>query len=126
MDNQLIASVSSVYRPVAARTGTGYLPSNLVCYNLGSGKGLGFDRVLVIPAENQLKFLAGDGQAFDMNKTGESRNKLYVAITRARFSLAFLVEDKKVNALPFRIWKLQTLAPHDKATRSCRDQSYRS
>jgi len=87
-----------------ARTGAGYLPPNLVCYNFGSCKGLGFDRVLVIPAENHLKFLAGDGKAFDKDKTGESRNKLYVAITRARYSLAFLVEDKKVNELPFPVW----------------------
>jgi DNA helicase-2/ATP-dependent DNA helicase PcrA len=87
-----------------AKVGIGYLQPNLVCYNFGSCKGLGFDRVLVIPAENQLKFLAGDGRAFDKDKTGEARNKLYVAITRARYSLAFLVEDKKVKTLALPLW----------------------
>lgn len=85
-------------------TGKGYLPSNLICYTFGSSKGLGFDRVLVIPPDKHLKFIGGDTKAFDRDKTDESRNKLYVAVTRARYSLAFLVEDKFVKELPYPIW----------------------
>lgn len=86
-------------------TGTAYLPANLECYTFGSSKGLGFDRVLVIPPEKHLKFVRGDTTVFDTDKTEESRNKLYVAITRARYSLAFVVEDKKLKGLPFPVWE---------------------
>ncbi|AGA85226.1 MULTISPECIES: UvrD-helicase domain-containing protein [Pseudomonadales] len=88
----------------SSTTGTGYLPGNLICYTFGSCKGLGFDRVLVIPSDKHLKFIGGNAKVFDKDKTEESRNKLYVAITRARYSLAFLVEDKKVKGLPYPIW----------------------
>lgn len=103
-----VADYLAAFQPQVLRwnatVGTGYLQPNLVCYNFGACKGLGFDRVLVIPAEKQLKFLAGDAGAFAKDKTGEARNKLYVAITRARYSLAFLVEDKKVKTLALPVW----------------------
>lgn len=38
------------------------------------------------------------------DKTDESRNKLYVAVTRARYSPAFVVEDKLVVDLPYPVW----------------------
>ncbi|KTC00392.1 RNA helicase [Pseudomonas syringae ICMP 11168] len=88
----------------SSTTGTGYLPDDLICYTFGSCKGLGFDRVLVIPPDKHLKFIGGNTTMFDKDKTEESRNKLYVAVTRARYSLAFLVEDKKVKGLPYPIW----------------------
>jgi DNA helicase-2/ATP-dependent DNA helicase PcrA len=89
---------------LSSTTGIGYLPGNLICYTFGSCKGLGFDRVLMIPPDKHLKFVGGSAKVFDRDKTDESRNKLYVAITRARYSLAFLVEDKKVKGLPYRVW----------------------
>lgn len=88
----------------SSTTGSKYLPSSLICYTFGSCKGLGFDRVLIIPPEKHRKFLGGDANIFKTDKTEESRNKLYVAITRARYSLAFLVEDKLVKDLPYRVW----------------------
>ena len=60
-----------------------------VAYNFGQSKGLGFERVLIIPPDAHAKFLCGDTTAFDGARTDESRNKLYVAITRARYSVAF-------------------------------------
>lgn len=96
------------FRPQVLRwsstTGSKYLPSSLICYTFGSCKGLSFDRVLVIPPDKHLKFISGNIKAFDKDKTEESRNKLYVAITRARYSLAFLVEDMLVNDLPYPVW----------------------
>lgn len=96
------------FRPQVLRwssnTGVKYLPSNLVCYTFGSSKGLGFDRVLIIISDKHLKFISGDSTVFDKDKTHESRNKLYVAITRARYSLAFLVEDKLVKDLSYPVW----------------------
>ncbi|AGI22762.1 DNA/RNA helicase [Pseudomonas sp. ATCC 13867] len=84
--------------------GNNYLPPNLSCHTFGSSKGLGFDRVLIFSPEKHLKYLSGDGKAFDKDKTEESRNKLYVAITRARYSLAFVVEDELVVKMPLPLW----------------------
>jgi len=58
-------------------------------YNFGESKGLGFDRVLIVPPERHARFLCGDTAAFDSAETDDSRNKLYVGITRARYSVAF-------------------------------------
>ena len=88
----------------SSSTGTGYLPGNLICYTFGSCKGLGFDRVLAILPDKHLRFVGGNAKVFDKDKTDESQNKLYVAITRARYSLALLVEDKKVKGLPYPVW----------------------
>lgn len=85
-------------------TGNKYLPSSLICYTFGSCKGLGFDRVLVIPSDKHLKFIGGDVKVFEKDKTEESRNKLYVAITRARYSIAFIVDDKLVKDIPYPVW----------------------
>ena len=62
-------------------------------FNFGKSKGLSFDRVLIVPTPDQIKFLHGDTTAFCKAKTEEPRNKLYVAITRARYSVAFLYGD---------------------------------
>ena len=103
-----VSDYLSAFQPQVLRwsstTGTGYLPSDLRCYTFGSCKGLGFDRVLVILPDKHLKFVSGNVKVFDKDKTDESRNKLYVAITRARYSLAILVEDKKVKGLPYPVW----------------------
>lgn len=88
----------------SSTTGSRYLPSSLICYTFRSCKGLGFDRVLVIPPDKHLKFIGGNIKIFEKEKTEESRNKLYVAITRARYSLAFLVEDKLAKDLPYPVW----------------------
>ena len=108
MKQSQVSDYLAAFQPQVLRwsstTGTGYLPGNLICYTFGSCKGLGFDRVLVIPSDKHLKFIGGNAKVFDKDKTEESRNKLYVAITRARYSLAFLVEDKKVKGLPYPIW----------------------
>jgi DNA helicase-2/ATP-dependent DNA helicase PcrA len=88
----------------SSTTGTNYLPSSVSCYTFGSSKGLGFDRVLIVPTEKHLKFVCGNVKAFEKEKTDESQNKLYVAITRARYSLAVLVEDKLAKNLPYPVW----------------------
>jgi DNA helicase II / ATP-dependent DNA helicase PcrA len=58
-------------------------------YNFGESKGLGFERVLIIPPNRHAKFLCGSTTAFDDASTDDSRNKLYVGITRAQYSVAF-------------------------------------
>lgn len=88
----------------SSKVGVSYLPSNVSCSTFGSSKGLGFDRVLLIPTDKHLKFICGNVKIFDNEKTDEAQNKLYVAITRARYSLSFVVEDKIAQEVPYRLW----------------------
>lgn len=74
-------------------------------YNFGESKGMGFERVLIIPPDKHAKFLCGDMTAFSKAKTDESRNKLYVGITRAKYSVAFWHEGGNVIA-GAQIWNL--------------------
>lgn len=103
-----VADYLAVFKPQVLRwsssMGKGFLPSSFACYTFGSSKGLGFDRILIVSPEKHLKFLGGDSKAFDTDKTEESRNKLYVAITRARYSLVFVVEDHLVAKMPLPLW----------------------
>ncbi|MEP3629224.1 MAG: UvrD-helicase domain-containing protein [Hyphomicrobiales bacterium] len=63
-------------------------------HNFGVSKGLGFDRCLIFPTEAQQDFLSGNCNAFAGQGTDESRNKMYVAVTRARHSVAFLYDGE--------------------------------
>ncbi|WP_411960979.1 UvrD-helicase domain-containing protein [Pseudomonas mandelii] len=96
-----------VFDPMVLRwsvtSGAKLLPIEARCYNFGGSKGLGFDRVLVLPTENQLHFVL-DGRKPFPAKDETSQNKMYVAITRARYSLGFIVPDKKAIGLRFPIW----------------------
>ena len=89
----------------SAAAGGKCLPAELNSYTFGSSKGLGFDRVLVILPDKHVQFIGGNRGVFEKDKTEESRNKLYVAITRARFSLTFVVKDKLAENLNYPIWK---------------------
>lgn len=53
--------------------------------NFGKAKGLQFDRVLITPTQPIAKYL----KTGDLKYVESSREKLHVAITRARFSVAF-------------------------------------
>lgn len=102
-----VAEYIKVFDPMVLRwsvtSGAKLLPTEARCYNFGGSKGLGFDRVLVLPTENQLHFVL-DGQKRFPAKDETSQNKMYVAITRARYSLGFIVPDKKAADLRFPIW----------------------
>jgi superfamily I DNA/RNA helicase len=58
--------------------------------NFGMSKGLAFDRVLIYPTDPITKWLKDN--ASDLAPT--SRSKLYVAITRAQYSVAFVYDFK--------------------------------
>ena len=62
--------------------------------NFGASKGLGFDRVLIFPNGPIAKFLERD----DATAIRSAKAKLYVGVTRARFSVAFVFD--KVCAVP--------------------------
>lgn len=97
----------AAYDPMVLRwnvaSGRQFIPEQARCYNFGASKGLGFDRALILPTEIQLQFILGGPAPFS-EKTETAQNKLYVAITRARYSLGFIVPDKKAEGLRFPLW----------------------
>lgn len=60
--------------------------ANYRVMNFGESKGLSFDRVLIYPTNPILKWLADN----DSELAPTSRSKLYVALTRARHSVAII------------------------------------
>ncbi|PBQ17762.1 RNA helicase [Pseudomonas congelans] len=98
----------TAYDPVVLRwnvaSGKQYIPAHARCYNFGASKGLGFDRALVVPTDSQMHFVLNGNTRFPI-KAETAQNKLYVAITRARYSLAFVVADNKAEGLRFPLWR---------------------
>lgn len=66
----------------------------LPAMNIGVSKGSTFERVLIFPTKPMLQFLV-DGDSSKLT----SPEKLYVAVTRARFSVAFVVRKYLDGAL---------------------------
>lgn len=67
--------------------------------NFGESKGMTFDRVLIFPHGPTLKWLVTG----DTSQVDKSLTKLYVAITRARFSVAFVL-DKTQSQIDAKLW----------------------
>ncbi|WP_319480249.1 UvrD-helicase domain-containing protein [uncultured Draconibacterium sp.] len=63
---------------------------NYSVMNFGESKGLSFDRVLIYPTKAFLDWLNDNNS--ELAET--SRSKIYVAITRARYSVGIVVNDK--------------------------------
>jgi len=62
--------------------------AGLLAMNIGVAKGSTFDRVMIFPTKPMLKYLE-DGDETKL----KAPEKLYVAVTRARFSVAFVVPN---------------------------------
>ena len=62
---------------------------NYKVYNFGESKGLSFDRVIIYPTSDMKAWLKNN--SFELKD--ETRAKFYVAITRARKSVAIVVDD---------------------------------
>lgn len=80
------------YKPVILRVNKSTeaeLCSGRIAYNFGEAKGLSFKRALILPTKKYKSFLAGNLSVFDKDKSDAARNKLYVAVIRARYSVAF-------------------------------------
>ncbi len=58
----------------------------LPAINIGAAKGRTYERVLIFPTKPMKEYLV----SFNIDKAGD-RNKLYVAVTRAKYSVAFVV-----------------------------------
>lgn len=86
--------------------------------NIGQVKGLTFDRVLLYPTQAMLELVV-TGKAM----AEKSACSFYVAVTRARASVAIIVEDKKLDklpldalAMPAKLWSpsaIQTLGTYE-------------
>lgn len=69
--------------------------------NFGDSKGLTFDRIIIYPTVPMKEWI------FDCEKElkAKSRARLYVAITRARYSVAIVVKTVKVNVKDISVWR---------------------
>jgi len=77
------------YRPVQLRWSIDKNVNNHYnAINFGASKGLTFDRVLIYPTEKMMKWIKNN--IYPLNN--ESRAKLYVGITRARYSVSFVMD----------------------------------
>ena len=65
--------------------------NNYRVMNFGEAKGLSFDRTVIYPTKPMLEWI----QNHSKELAASSRSKLYVAITRARYSVAIVFENKK-------------------------------
>ena len=78
------------------------VPDGISTLNMGAVKGRTFDSVLVFPTKDMREWLLDHSVSI----ADTSRAKLYVAITRARLSVAFVVpDDFDPAAAPFEFWK---------------------
>ncbi len=57
--------------------------------NIGLSKGKTFDRVLIFPTQPMIRYI----KSRDIKNVGD-KPKLYVAVTRAKYSVAFVVDDE--------------------------------
>lgn len=81
-----VATYMNDHKPVVLRYWNKTDTMGLQAYNIGSVKGRTFARVLIFPTQPMLKYLNGGSLAEG------SRPKFYVAITRARHSVAFVTD----------------------------------
>ena len=97
------------YQPTVLRRSipsSGFIKdSRIYKVNFGKAKGLGFDRVLILPTVKYVQYLKKNNTVFKSDKTEEAKNKLYVAMTRARYSLAFLIDDADASKVGCPIWQ---------------------
>jgi DNA helicase II / ATP-dependent DNA helicase PcrA len=89
------------YQPIVLRNRIDSNTMGLPACNIGLTKGKTFDRVLIFPTQPMLKYLISGNE---LELKDRSKSSLYVAITRARYSVAYVVADQKtydqINLLP--------------------------
>lgn len=80
----------SKYKPTVLRFSKATKTMDLSAINIGLSKGRTYDRVLIFATNPMQKYL----ETADLTKAGD-KIKLYIAVTRARYSAAFVVSDGK-------------------------------
>ncbi|MGW3037443.1 UvrD-helicase domain-containing protein [Streptomyces sp. NPDC001178] len=74
------------YDPVVLRWDRRTKTQGLAAMNFGQSKGCTFDRVLIFPTQPMIKYYRDR----DFEQAGD-RSKLYVAVTRAKYSVTFVI-----------------------------------
>ena len=64
--------------------------------NLGEAKGLTFERVLIYPTSKMIDWIIDHQKELEP----KSRSKLYVGVTRAKYSVAIVFDNKKSVSIP--------------------------
>lgn len=94
---QYVANYLQQYKPMQLRDKrTININENYKVMNFGESKGLSFDRVLIYPTTPMLKWFK-DIQSEELKDI--SRSKLYVAITRAKYSVGIVVENNEQSVI---------------------------
>jgi superfamily I DNA/RNA helicase len=93
------------YTPVQLRDSKKKIvDENYLVMNFGESKGLSFDRVLIYPTKPFLEWFIDN----DSELAETSRSKLYVALTRARYSVGIVINDKvNVSSDNIKFWNLK-------------------
>ena len=84
------------YNPKVLRTDKRTNTLELPATNFGYSKGLSFDRILIFPTGRMKKWLSS-GDYSHVCDSDIALARLYVAITRAKFSVAFVYDGKKLD-----------------------------
>lgn len=90
----------AVYDPMILRYNKSSNTMSYPALNFGISKGRSYNRVLIFPTKPMVKFL--------QTKTPDTKSdlsKFYVAATRARYSVAFAVDDSELASFVFNIYK---------------------
>jgi superfamily I DNA/RNA helicase len=96
-----VADYLQQYQPMQLRDSKRTIVNeNYSVMNFGESKGLSFDRVLIYPTAPILNWLKNNNS----DLADISRSKLYVAITRARYSVAFVVNDTEKILTPMWVF----------------------
>ncbi len=82
-----VSDYVKTHRPVVLRWDKRADTMQLPAINFGASKGRSYDRVLIFPTKPMLAYLANR----DISQAGD-RSKFYVAVTRARYSVTFVMD----------------------------------
>lgn len=85
---KVVAKYIQSFRPQVLRYSKTANTYGREALNFGLAKGLQFERVLIIPTEPITKYL----QTGDIKHVENSRDRLHVAVTRARYSVAVVFD----------------------------------
>lgn len=88
--NRSLQAYVNRYRPQVLRLDRRTPCEGYEAMNYGESKGLTFDRVLIFPHKKGIQWLYSG----DFDHVSDSAAKMYVGITRARYSVAFVIEGE--------------------------------
>lgn len=108
VDEANVADYCNKYNPVILRFSQRTKIDNLLnlpVYNFGESKGLTFERVLIYPTKKFVDaLLINQYEILD----DSTKAKCYVAVTRAKYSVAIVIKKKRMSEIrecyPKRIW----------------------